>query len=79
MKLDFLTMILKRAGLFVDAKCTVTKARGKVQELRNMKNKLESETQRQMELTVHDNESSPAIQTNEDLEGVCELVLFLFL
>lgn len=70
MKFEFLTMTLKRAGLFVDAKCTVTKARGKVQELKNMKNKLESETQRQMKLTVHANESSPAIQSKENLQGV---------
>ena len=69
MKFDFLTMILNRAELYTDAKYAVTKARGKVQELKNLKNKLESETQRQMAMTMHQKEST-AIQSNENLNGV---------
>ena len=75
MKFDFLTMILNRAGLYTDAEYAVTKARGKVQELKNLKNKLESETQRQM---VMPQKESTAIQSNENLNGECSFTLQLF-
>lgn len=77
MKFDFLTMMLNRAELYTDAKYAVTKARGKVQELKNLKNKLESETQRQMAMTLHRKEST-AIQSNENLNGECSFTLQLF-
>jgi hypothetical protein len=73
MQFDFFNYIPQRAGLFLDTESTATKARKKVEELKDVKNKLEMETQRQMELAEND---SVTIQSNENLQGTSKVAPF---
>jgi hypothetical protein len=66
--LIFLIKSSERAGLFLDARSTASEARVKAQELKNLKNKLESH--RQMELT-EDNDENMVVQSNETMQGGC--------
>jgi hypothetical protein len=53
----------------LDARSTASEARVKAQELKNLKNKLDS--QRQMELTEDNDENNMVVQSNETMQGGC--------